>query len=158
MNEYMKVLRKSAGHVPILVCGASVVVVNGRGEILLHKRRDNGCWAFPGGAVDVDERVEDTARREILEETGLTIREMRLFGVYSGPDMHHVYPNGDEISNVDVLFVSDNFTGALSPDHLESDEARFFPLGDLPESISPPCAREVRDYARSRSPGAPDGV
>ncbi len=149
MHEYMKVLRAAAGHVPILVCGASVILENGRGEILLHRRRDNGCWAFPGGAVDVSERVEDAARREILEETGLTVRAMRLFGVYSGPDMRHVYPNGDEISNIDVLFVSDDFAGELSPDHLESDEARFFPLDALPEPISPPCAREVRDYIES---------
>jgi 8-oxo-dGTP pyrophosphatase MutT (NUDIX family) len=151
MHEYLKVLREKAGHVPILVCGASVIIVNGRGEILLHRRRDNGCWAFPGGAADVDERVEDAARREILEETGLTVRSMRLFGVYSGPDMHHVYPNGDEISNVDVLFVSDDFAGALTPDHLESDEARFFPPDGLPAPISPPCVREVRDFLSARA-------
>jgi len=151
MHPYLKNLREKAGYIPILVCGASVVLANERGEILLHRRRDNGCRAFPGGAVDIGKRVEDAARREILEETGLTVRSMRLFGVYSGPDMAHVYPNGDMISNVDVLFASDDFTGTLSPDHPESDEARFFPLDALPEPVSPPCAREVRDYVASRA-------
>ncbi len=149
MHEYMKVLRAKAGCVPILVCGASVILVSERGEILMHKRRDNGCWAFPGGAVNVDERVEDAARREILEETGLVVKEMRLFGVYSGPDMAHIYPNGDVISNVDILFISHDYQGEMRPDHLESDEAQFFPLSCLPEPISPPCLREVRDYAAS---------
>lgn len=151
MREYLKILREKAGHVPILVCGASVILVNKRGEILLHRRRDNGCWAFPGGAVDVNERVEDAARREMWEETGLTVGAMRLFGVYSGPDMAHVYPSGDAISNVDVLFVSEDFAGEMAPDHRESDEAGFFPITALPAPISPPCVREARDYIVSRA-------
>ena len=46
MTDYIKSLRKYKGHAPILQCGASVILINGNGEILLQKRRDNGAWGF----------------------------------------------------------------------------------------------------------------
>lgn len=151
MHQYLKDLRKAAGHIPILVCGASAILENTHGEILLHLRRDNGCWAYPGGAVDINESVEDAVRREIREETGLIIRSMRLFGVYSGKDMYHVYPNGDEISSVDIVFQCDDFEGEPKPDHSESEEVRFFPLDRLPDQISPPCRRAIAGYIATRN-------
>jgi len=51
MNEYLKNLRKLVGHMPILICGASVIVENENGEILLQLRKDNNCWGYPGGMV-----------------------------------------------------------------------------------------------------------
>ncbi len=75
--------------------------------------------------MDVDARVEDAARRKMLKETGLTAGAVRLFRVYSGPDMARVYPNGDAISNVDVLFVSEDFRGELAPEHTERGETGF---------------------------------
>lgn len=44
MKEYLKNLRKIVGHMPILVCGASVIVENSTGEVLLQQRKDNNCW------------------------------------------------------------------------------------------------------------------
>ena len=150
MLNYMKIIRAKAGHIPVVVCGASVIVVDEAGGILLHRRNDNHLWAYPGGAVDVDESVEDAAIREIYEETGLKIKELSLFGVYSGKDMHHIYPNGDEISNVDIVFISRVFEGVLSPDNVESCELRFFSLNDIPHDVSPPCRRAICDYVNSR--------
>lgn len=151
MKDYLQKLRQRAGQMPILVCGASVIVENPHGEILLHLRSDNHCWAYPGGTVDIDEEVEEAARRELKEETGIQAGELQLFGVFSGKDMRHVYPNGDEISNVDIVYLCRKYTGEAVPDYQESNEVRFFPWRQLPENISPPCVRALKQYAAIRN-------
>ena len=54
--------------------------------VLIERRHPPLGWALPGGFVDVGERVEQAARREAVEETGLHVRLRRLLGVYSAPD------------------------------------------------------------------------
>ena len=55
--------------------------------------------------MEIDEKVEDAAKRELYEETSLIAKELTLLGVFSGEDMHNFYPNGDEVSNVDIVFI-----------------------------------------------------
>lgn len=50
------------------------------------KRSDNNCWCFPGGAIELGEKVEDAAKREVAEETGLQVKALELFGVFSGQE------------------------------------------------------------------------
>jgi 8-oxo-dGTP diphosphatase len=67
---------------------ADCVVFDGRDRLLLIRRRNQpfaGQFALPGGFVDPGETTEDAARRELLEETGLQARDLRLVGVYSKP-------------------------------------------------------------------------
>ena len=94
MSEYILDLRKTVGHRPLLQVGASVIVVDSEGRILLQKRRDNGLWGYAGGSVELDEEVEKAAMRELFEETGLVVNELELFGVFSGKNLHYTYPNG----------------------------------------------------------------
>lgn len=54
MSEYILDLRKTVGHRPLLQVGASVIVVDSEGRILLQKRRDNGLWGYAGGSVELD--------------------------------------------------------------------------------------------------------
>lgn len=82
MSEYILDLRKTVGHRPLLQVGASVIVVDSEGRILLQKRRDNGLWGYAGGSVELDEEVEKAAMRELFEETGLFADELELFGVF----------------------------------------------------------------------------
>ena len=138
MSEYIMDLRKIVGHRPLLQVGASVIVVDSENRILLQRRSDNHCWAYAGGSVELDEVVEDTARRELLEETGLVAEELELFGVFSGKDTHYIYPNGDEVSCVDIVYVCRKYHGTLSCQPGEVDELKFFSLNEIPENISPP--------------------
>ena len=135
---YVRDRRRKIGHDPLLIVGASVIAVNDQGELLLQRRSDNGCWGYHGGCVELNERVEDAARREFREETGLIAEELTLLGVFSGPEMAYTYPNGDLASIVDVVFVCRAWSGEMLPQDGEVSELRFFAPEDVPENISPP--------------------
>lgn len=138
MSEYILDLRKIVGHRPLLQVGASVIVENAQGEVLLQKRADNHLWGYAGGSVELDENVETAARRELLEETGLIAGEMTLFGVFSGPEFHYIYPNGDEVSNVDIVYLCKDYRGTLKRQESEVDDLRFYSAHTLPDNITPP--------------------
>ena len=150
MSEYILDLRKLVGHRPLLQVGASVLLENEQGHIPLEKRTDNHCWGYPGGSVELDERVEDAAKRELFEETGLSAGDLQLFGVFSGEEMHYVYPNGDEVSNVDIVFLCRSFSGELKPQTSEVDQLCFFPADALPENLSPPIRKPLLQWAEGK--------
>ncbi|MDF3292802.1 NUDIX hydrolase [Streptomyces silvisoli] len=59
------------------------VIVDGQGRALLIQRRDNGHWEPPGGVLEAGETITEALRREVLEETGITIElPATLTGVY----------------------------------------------------------------------------
>jgi len=113
MSGYIMDLRKIVGHRPLLQVGASVIVEDDQGRILLQKRADNHCWGYAGGSVELDEVVEEAAKRELFEETGLTAHTLEPFGIFSGPDTHYIYPNGDEVSNVEIVYLCRDYSGEL---------------------------------------------
>ena len=143
---YILDLRKYVGHRPLIQVGASVIVEDPQGRILLQLRADNHCWGTCGGSIEPDERVEDAARRELYEETGLTAEALTLFGVFSGPELHYVYPNGDEVSNIDIVFLCRSFTGELKPQADEVEKLRFFAIEEIPENLSPPIRPVVEKW------------
>lgn len=102
MTDYIKSIRKHIGHERLIVVGASVFI-HTDSKLLLQKRKDNGCWADHGGCCELGETVEETAKRELFEETGLTANSLELLGVFSGKELFYTYPNGDMVSNRPVL-------------------------------------------------------
>jgi len=109
--------------------GASAVIVDDRGQVLLVKHtygRHN--WELPGGHTDPDESAAQTAPREVHEETGLRVQIERLAGIYYEPevDMHH------------FVFVCrrEDETESLRPDRMEISECGYWALEALPRPIS----------------------
>lgn len=151
MIEYIKELRQIVGHRTLIQVGASMIVEDSEGRILLQKRADTHTWAYAGGAVEIDESVEDTAKRELFEETGLIAEELELLGVYSGKHMHNIYPNGDEVSNVDIVYVCKKYSGQLKCQEKEVEELRFFSIDEMPDEIFMPNAPAIKDWKNRRS-------
>lgn len=83
------------------------VVFDDSDRLLLIRRRNPpfaGQFALPGGFVDYGETTEAAARRELLEETGLTAKDLRLIGVYSDPKRD---PRGHTISIAYLVVIED---------------------------------------------------
>jgi 8-oxo-dGTP diphosphatase len=97
-------------------------------SILLIKRNIipfKNRWALPGGHVEYDEKVEDAAVREVLEETGLKVEIEKLFGVYSDPGRD---PRGHTVTIVYLM----NVVGGKLKSGDDASDARFFELEKLP--------------------------
>lgn len=151
MSNYIMDLRKLVGHRPLLQVGASVIVEDTCGRILLQLRSDNHCWGYAGGSVELDEEVEEAAKRELFEETGLIANKLTLFGVFSGKDTHYVYPNGDEVSNVEIVYVCKDYNGELRCQQGEVDELRFFEVDKIPDNLSKPIEKTLKKYIESKN-------
>ncbi|MCR4780442.1 MAG: NUDIX domain-containing protein [Ruminiclostridium sp.] len=134
--SYISELRKHIGHSPVINTGATVVVLNDRNEILLNLRTDTGTWGIIGGGMEPGESLEETAARELREETGLKAEHFRLLDVISGSEMYFRYPNGDETYTVAAVYRAVGISGEPSVSDDESSCLRFFPLGELPEMES----------------------
>lgn len=69
------------------VTGTSIIPVLPDGRIVLIQRSDNHKWGLPGGMVNWGEDIETSLQRELKEETGLEVTNIRrLVGVYSSPE------------------------------------------------------------------------
>lgn len=147
MSGYIAEMRRIVGHKTIIQCAASIICVDKDGRILLGKRSDNKKWGYSGGAVEIDEYVEDCAKRELFEEMGLVAEELEFFFVNSGPEAHYIYPNGDEVSNFEVIYLCRKWHG--NPKSLDGEmlDLRFFACDEIDLSeISPPIRRVVEKY------------
>ena len=146
MSDYILELRRTVGHRPLLQVGASVIAVNDAGELLLQRRTDNGCWGYAGGSVEPGEETRTAAARELREETGLRAEDLELFGVFSGERLHYVYPNGDEVYNVDVVYLCRRWQGEPVPQAGEVEELRWVSPDALPEPLMPPNIPALEEY------------
>jgi ADP-ribose pyrophosphatase YjhB (NUDIX family) len=127
----------------------SAVIFDRRGRLLLQQRSDGGQWGLPGGSVEIGESVADAVAREVLEETGLTVRVRRLVGVYSDPTLQVVrYPDGNAWHYVNVCFECTVKGGELTTCD-ETLALAYFPLRRLPGTLLPNHRIRIRD-ARAR--------
>ena len=129
--SYISNMRQYIGHAPMLSAGATIVVLK-ENRILLNLRSDTNTWGIPGGAIELGETLEETAARELKEETNLTASNFTLLNVFSGKDFYFKYPNGDELYSVVTLYLANNVTGDLRISDEESYELKYFGKGEMP--------------------------
>jgi 8-oxo-dGTP pyrophosphatase MutT (NUDIX family) len=145
--NYMNELRRLVGNRPIIMVGSALLVMNQDNQLLMIKRTDNKCWGIPGGAMELGEDLEDTVKREAKEEIGIDVKELELFGVYSGKDLYYKYPNGAEVYNISVVYMTRNIKDSIKVNQDEHNEYGYFDVNQLPAEISPPIKPIIKDLA-----------
>ena len=148
-GNYIAEMRKDVGHAPLMVTSCGVIIENEKGEILLQKRRDNGCWALLGGSMEIGEKFMEVAKREVYEEAGIEIGELTLFGIYSGEDGIITYPNGDICYGTGIIFKTTVYSGEIQNNTEEALEHKFFDKSNLPENINKYDERVIIDWTKN---------
>ena len=111
--------------------GVAVIVIK-NGKILLGKRKNShgdGTWAFPGGHLEFSESIKDCARREIFEETGIQIKNLRY-----GPYTNDIFEKEGK-HYVTLVVLADHASGV--PTVKEPDKCEEWQWHDWPPEIEP---------------------
>jgi NAD+ diphosphatase len=101
-----------------------VLITRGR-EVLLarNKRNTTGMFSALAGFVEAGETLEETIVREVREEVGVSVNDIRYFGSQSWPFPHSLM----------IAFTANYLSGDVTPDGIEIEEARFFDVDALPQ-------------------------
>ncbi|MCM3756358.1 NUDIX hydrolase [Sporosarcina aquimarina] len=145
--DYIQNMRKLIGHETLFTVGCGVMIVQ-NDLLLLQHRSDEDSWCIPGGVMELGETFEETAKREALEETGLSVDQLELFGIYSGEDCYAEYRNGDQVYSVQVIFSAHSISGVLLQKGEESRKHRFFAPNNLPDNLNLRQKSFILDWAR----------
>jgi len=110
--------------------GVAVIVIKDH-KVLLGKRKNShgsGTWQFPGGHLEFNESIKDCARRELFEETGIKIKNIRL-----GPYTNDIFKK-EKKHYITLFVVADYDSGVLELKEPEKCEKwDWFEWGKLPE-------------------------
>ena len=129
--SYISEMRMHIGNAPMLAVGATVIVLKDN-KVLLNLRSDTYTWGIPGGAMELGETLEQTAARELQEESNLFADGFSFLHLFSGPDFYFKYPNGDELYSVVALYLAEGVHGKMKITDGESKELRFFGKNEMP--------------------------
>jgi len=123
--------------------GAACAIFDSDGRVLLVRHTYGRLnWELPGGGSEPGEAPDETARREVLEETGSCVELDRLPGAYFEPD-HDLGPMVHFVFR--CRWLDQLRPAASSP---EVSDVRYWPLDDLPTPMSDFTERRIRDAAR----------
>ena len=125
---------------------AGGVVTRGAGddlEVVLTGRTSDGTWVFPKGTPDAGESIEETALREVREETGLDVSIVMPIGV---TDYWFAVP-GERVHKFVHFFLMRADGGDVSLHDQEYDDVRWVAVGDARHMLSYATYREMLDRA-----------
>lgn len=112
--------------------GIGVFVTKG-GKVLLNKRKDDshgdGTWSVSGGHLEFGEDLEHAARREVKEETGVNVKNLRFVGV-----TNDVYKK-EKKHYITIFYIADFASGKIKNSDEFSKEWRWVSWDDLPKNL-----------------------
>ncbi|NIK75525.1 8-oxo-dGTP pyrophosphatase MutT (NUDIX family) [Paenibacillus castaneae] len=122
---------------PNKLLGAAAIILDAEGRVLLVKHSyGKNNWDLPGGKSEKNESAEETAKREVLEETGLEVTVEQLTGIYYDPsnDMHHFVFISNNVHNQEPI-----------PSSPEILACKYYSIDDLPKPISDFTYNRIQD-------------
>lgn len=119
--------------------GVKVMAFNAAGELLLIRNTygHSDLFMLPGGGIERRESPAEAAARELIEETGLRAERLEPRSIHLS--------NAEGRRDTIHLFTAQT-TGAPKPCGIEVQEARFFPLDQLPDNVSTATLRRIAEY------------
>jgi 8-oxo-dGTP diphosphatase len=120
--------------------GISAAIIVSEGRVLMVRRRVSEgelMWQFPAGGIEPGEGAEDAAVRETLEETGLTVKAIRLLG-------ERVHPKTGRAMSYTACEVVDG--EARVADAEELDAVAWVPHSEITEYVPYPLFDRVQEY------------
>ncbi|MFE5544010.1 NUDIX domain-containing protein [Streptomyces sp. NPDC056534] len=123
-----------------IVPAVTAFVVNEAGEVLLERRSDNGRWGMPGGVQEIGESIAGTVRREVLEETGISVELIGLVGIFTDPGHVIEFSDGEVRQEFSLCFRARPISGEIKVSS-ESFEVRWVPRSDVDSLDMAPTTR-----------------
>lgn len=143
--SYVKHIRSMIGHQLLLLAGANVIILDKHQCVLLQHRMD-GSWGLPGGLLEPGESLEQTAIREVKEETNIDVHELHHLKVFSGPEYTFTLKNKDIINVITSLYYAKKWSGEIINDPEEGKALEFFSLYELPGNMGDEYLRYMKYY------------
>lgn len=137
--DFILRLRERVGHELLWLMGATAVILDDDGRVLLVRRADTGAWTPVTGIVDPGEHPATTAVREALEEAGVVVEVEALVRVHALPAT--TYVNGDRAQYLDHAFRCRYVSGDAHVADDESVDVGWFALDALPPMSESMLAR-----------------
>ena len=105
-------------------------------KVLISHRSDNGKYSLVGGARKLCESFEETAYRELGEETGLELEDLLFLGMVSGGDeMVNIYPDGNAAEGLDALYMALVPKGSVVRANTETTEFLWLSVNEIQAKI-----------------------
>jgi len=135
-DSYVGKLRAEVGSRKLLLPGARVFIEDEAGRLLMQKRADFNTWGFLGGLAEIGERLEDTIRREVMEEAGLKLGTLVPVAFSGDPAVETLtYPNGHECQFYCLMYWTRDFSGDMSVRDDETLEFAWHGPDDFPPML-----------------------
>jgi 8-oxo-dGTP pyrophosphatase MutT (NUDIX family) len=139
ISTHFQQLRNKIGHDLLQIPGVAAVIHDEAGKVLLQQNTVDYTWSLPAGSIEPGETPAQAIAREVWEETSLTVKPVKILGVFGGKNFRYTYGNGDRVEYLVVLFKCEVIgeTKKMVGRDGETANLQYFELEEMPKLSMP---------------------